>query len=81
MQLHRTEIEKADVYSLRTKTRLLLEADINEQLHSKFFNQLLVQIFDILRGYGVYQIGEVYARSWCTIGTLASIVTPKCFAS
>jgi hypothetical protein len=26
---------------------------------------------------GVYQIGEVHARSWCFIGTSGDIFTPK----
>ena len=32
-------------------------------------------------GHGVYQIGEVYARSCCTIGTSGGILTPKYLAS
>ena len=33
------------------------------------------------RGHGVYQIGEVYARSCCTIGTSGGSLIPKYLAS
>ncbi len=31
--------------------------------------------------YGLYQIGEVYARSWVIIGTLSGILIPYRMAS
>jgi len=38
-------------------------------------------IFITKISYGVYQIGDVYARSWVIMGTSGPILTPKRLAS